>query len=253
MSRARALVTGGARRVGAATVLELARSGFDVVLHFHGAEAEAEAVAEQARGLGAGVSLVRADLAEPSGCQVVIDAVLSRWSGLELLVNNASVFRPKPFGEISLEDWAWMQAVNVRAPFLLSQGLLGALRAGEPERLGAPSEQHGVVVHLVDIGAERPVSGFTDYSCSKAALQMLVKAMAVELAPAVRTLGVSPGQVIWPEEYGPELRAKLAKRIPLGRAGEPEDVARLIRFLVREAHYLNGAIVPVDGGLSCRY
>lgn len=251
--RPRALVTGAARRVGAGIALELARAGYDLVIHCRESVDEADAVADEARGVGASVLVVSADLAEIDGCNSLVDAVSRHWSGLELLVNNASVFRPRPFAEITLDDWAWMHNVNARAPFLLSQGLLPLLRAGEPARVGAPADQHGVVVHLVDIGAERPVSGYTDYSCSKATLLMLVRAMAVELAPAVRTVGVSPGQVIWPDDYDASLRDKIAKRIPMRRVGEPSDVATLVKFLAMDAHYLNGVVVPVDGGLSVRY
>ena len=143
--------------------------------------------------------------------------------------------------------------VNLAAPFRLSRDLLGRLRAADGTLLGAPSDQHGVVVHLCDIGAERPVRGRAHYSVSKAGLVMLVRAMAVELAPGVRTVGVSPGQVAWPEHYDDVQRAALTRRIPLGREGSPADVARLVRFLACEGHYLNGAVLPVDGGLAARY
>jgi pteridine reductase len=127
------------------------------------------------------------------------------------------------------------------------------LRSADATTFGAPAGQHGVVVHLCDIGGDRPVRGHVHYSVSKAGIAMLVKAMAVELAPAVRTVGIAPGQVAWPEHYSAEKRAALTRRIPLGRPGSPEDVAVLVRFLATEAHYLNGVIVPVDGGLAVRY
>lgn len=241
--RRRAVVTGAARRVGAAIAVELARSGFDLLVHYGRSAAEAEAVARTCRALGAEVSLVSADLAAPEGCAAVVDAARARWDELDLLVNNASIFSPRPFAEIDLDEWERQHAVNLRAPFLLSQGLLGPLAAGGG----------GVVVHLVDIGAERPVNGYAAYSVSKAGLLMLVRAMAVELAPAIRTVGVSPGQVIWPEEYDEPLRERLRRRIPMGRVGTPEEVASLVRFLAVEGTYLNGVVVPIDGGLSQRY
>lgn len=243
MTRRRAVVTGAAIRVGRAIALELAATGFDLVLHYRGSEAAAQEVAAACEALGASVQQVQADLATVAGCEALVAAALAGGASVDLLVNNASIFYPTPFADVTLGDWDAMLNVNLRAPFLLSQGLLGALRAS-----GA-----GVVVHLCDIGAERPVSGYAPYSVSKAGLVMLVKAMAVELAPAVRTVGVAPGQVIWPEDYGPELREKLAKRIPMARVGEPVEVARLVRFLAVEGGYLNGVVVPVDGGLACRY
>jgi len=184
---------------------------------------------------------VQADLADPAQVAGLAAVAGSHWERLDLLVNNASLFEPCPFEEIDLAAWDRMQAVNLRAPFLLSRDLLPHLRVAE-----------GLVVHLCDIGAERPVSGYAHYSASKAGLVMLVKAMAVELAP-VRSVGISPGQVAWPVHYPPEKRARLAARIPLGRAGEPEDVARLVRFLALEGAYLNGVVIGVDGGLAARY
>ena len=248
-----ALVTGAAVRVGRAIALELAASGFHVALHYNRSRGPAERVLDEVRAIGGDGFLVSGDLATVDGCRDVATAVSDRFSALHLLVNNASAFEPLPFAEISPEQWEAMLGVNLRAPFLLSQSLLPLLRTADPANVGAPPNQHGVVIHLCDIGADRPVSGYAHYSVSKAGLVMLVKAMAVELAPAIRTLGISPGQVIWPDDYDEALRSSLARRIPLGRVGTPEDVARLVRFLTLEAHYLNGVVIPVDGGLHCRY
>lgn len=251
--RPTALVTGGAARVGRAVVLELARHGFDVAIHCRTQAEEAEALLREVTALGSNSFVCQADLGTVEGCASVVREVSSRWEGLHLLVNNASVFYPVPMEDVTAEEWDRVLAINLRAPFLLSRGLLPLLRSADGRLLGAPEGQRSVVVHLVDIGAERPLSGYVHYSVSKAGLAMLVKAMAVELAPAVRTLGISPGQVAWPESYDEALRARLQQRIPLKRAGSPEDVARLVRFLALEGHYLNGAIVPLDGGLGVRY
>ncbi|MBA2320365.1 MAG: SDR family oxidoreductase, partial [Deltaproteobacteria bacterium] len=234
-----------------AIAVELARAGFDLVLH-HGRSSADEATAA-CRAAGAEVATIAADLADPAGCDRVIAAVFAGGPTLHLLVNNASVFPARPFADITAAEWDEVQAVNVRAPFLLCRGLLPALQQADPALLGAPAGTGGVVVHLCDIGAERPLSGHAHYSASKAALVMLVRAMAVELAPAVRTVGISPGQVAWPESYDEALRERLTRRIPLARAGTPEDVARLVRFVALEGHYLNGAVVPLDGGLASRY
>lgn len=251
--RPRALVTGAAVRVGRAIAVELARSGFDVAVHYGSRADEAEETAVLCRAHGATAFTVGGDLAEVAGCAAVVAAVLGRWDALNLLVNNASVFFPTPFADLDAATWDRVLAVNLRAPFLLARGLLGALRAADGALLAAPAGQHGVVVHLCDVGAERPIDRHAPYSVSKAGLVGLVRAMAVELAPAVRTVGISPGQVAWPESYDDEKRRRLARRIPLGRPGAPEDVARLVRFLACEAHYVNGAVVPLDGGISVRY
>lgn len=248
--RPRALVTGAAKRVGRAIALELARSGWDVLVHCHRSVGDADEVLAAGRALGAQMGVAVADLADPAGCASLVAAVEARWDGLELLVNNASVFEPRPFAAIDAAHWDWMHAVNVRAPFLLAQGLLRSLGAG---RLDPDGPTRAAVVNLCDIGAERPVSGYAAYSVSKAGIVMLTRCMAVELAPAIRTVGVAPGQVAWPDDYPAELRERITRRIPMARVGEPEDVARLVRFLAAEGHYLNGVVVPVDGGLHVRY
>ncbi|MBW2255437.1 MAG: SDR family oxidoreductase [Deltaproteobacteria bacterium] len=243
----RALVTGAAVRVGRAIAVELARGGFDVVVHHYGSAGEAEETLEACEVAGMEAFAVQADLADPEGCRDLAEAVASRWDSLDLLVNNASIYEPRPFEEIALDEWDRMQAINTRAPFLLSQALLPLLRAA------ASSGEGALVVHMCDIGGDRPVRGYTHYAVSKAALAMLVKAMAVELAPAVRSVGIAPGHVQWPESFDERTRERLARRIPMGRVGTPEDVARLVRFLALEAPYVNGDIIKVDGGLGSRY
>lgn len=251
--RPRAVVTGGGRRVGRAICEELARHGFDVAVHHHHSEAEAQQVAERCRASGADAFTVAADLASIDAIEAMLAQITARWDRVHLLVNNASVYDPVPFDQIDAAEWDRVAAINTRAPFLLSRGLLPAMAAADPADLGAPAGQHGVVIHLCDIGADNPRPGYAHYSVSKAGLVMLVKAMAVELAPTIRTVGISPGQVAWPPAYDEAKRARIAARIPLQRAGTPDDIARLVRFLTLEAHYIHGAIVPVDGGLGKRY
>ncbi len=253
MTRPTAVVTGAAARVGRAIALELAAAGFDLVLHYRTQPDEVARVVAECAALGARCLPVAADLATAEGRAVLVNAVRAHTAQVHALINNASVFYPVPFAEVDDAEWERVLAVNLLAPFALSRDLLPLLRSADSTSLGAPPEQHAVVVHLCDIGAERPVSGYVHYSVSKAGLVMLVKAMAVELAPAIRTVGVSPGQVAWPETYDDPLREKLRKRIPLQRVGSPEDVASLVRYLVTRAHYLNGVVVPVDGGLAVRY
>lgn len=241
--RRTALVTGAGKRVGRAIALELAAAGYDLAIHYRTSATEAEEVAKACRAAGAKAHLVRGDLTDADATAEVVRAVRERWDVLDLLVNNASFFEPVPFAEITVEQLDAMHALHLRAPFLLSQGLLEPLTAAED----------GLVVHLCDIGADRPVPGYAHYSVSKAALSMLVKAMAVELGPELRCVGISPGQVAWPPDYSEDKRARLARKIPLKRVGEPEDIARLLRFVALEGTYLSGCILPVDGGLSARY
>ncbi|MCB9664108.1 MAG: SDR family oxidoreductase [Alphaproteobacteria bacterium] len=248
----RALVTGAGQRVGQAIAVELARQGASVAVHYRTSRAGAERTVAACTEAGGEAWLVQGDLSRTAECRAVVDAVRGRWDTLDVLVNNASAFTAVPFEEVSLDHLDAMLALHVRAPFLLVQGLLPLLRAGGVTEARAPGEG-GVVVNLHDVGADRPLPGHAAYSVSKAALAMLTRALAVELAPAVRAVGVSPGQVAWPPDYDEARRERIAARIPMGRVGTPEDVARLVRFVVCEAPYLNGVDVPVDGGLSSRY
>jgi pteridine reductase len=240
-----ALITGAGARIGRAVALELARSGFEVGLHYCANHIGATETLERLQAEGGTGWLARADLSTEAGCDQLCQEVNVHWEHLDLLVNNASIFEPTPFEEITRVEWSQMLQVNLTAPFLLSQALLPLLKR--------TTQTSGLVVHLCDIGADRPLSGYAHYAVSKAGLVMLVKAMAVELAPAVRCVGVSPGQVAWPPDFSQETREALEKRIPMKRSGAPEDIAQLVRFLALEGGYINGEVIAVDGGLSCRY
>jgi pteridine reductase len=241
--RRTALVTGAAKRVGRAIAIELARAGYDVVIHYRSSTDEAAATARECRAFGGQTWLIQADLGTVEGCAELVARTLDACARLDVLVNNASTFQPSPFEAITIAQLDEQHALHLRAPFLVSQGLLAALRRSD----------RPLVVHMCDIGADRPVPGYAHYSASKAALVMLVKAMAVELGPELRTIGISPGQVAWPPDYEDAKRERLRKKIPLQRVGEPEDIARLVRFVAEEGTYLSGCILPVDGGLSARY
>ncbi len=244
----RALVTGAGIRVGRAIALELAEHGFHVLVHYNRSEEPALAVVSEIEAANGSAHAVQGDLSSVEGCRALVEAVKARFDGLELLVNNASVFEPCAFEDTDLAHWDAMDSVNLRAPYLLSRGLLDHLRNGQ-----LSDGSHGCIVNLCDIGADRPVKGYTAYSVSKAGLVMLTRSLAIELAPEVRVVGVAPGQVAWPEDYSEAKRDRLRKRIPMDDAGTPEDVASLVRFLALEGRYLNAVIVPVDGGLHARY
>ena len=248
------LITGAGARVGRALAIEFAQQGYEVAIHYNqnqqGALETLALVQEKYRQNGYSTSLesfcIQADLSTSAGVQTLVDTVEAHWNALDVLINNASLFTPIPFEKISISQWEEMLQVNLSSPFLLSQLCLPWLKE-------AAKPKGGVIIHLCDIGANRPLSGYTHYSVSKAGLVMLVKAMAVELAPQIRTLGISPGQVAWPQGASQTFKDHLLKRIPLNRSGTPEDIATLARFLVEEAHYINGEIIAVDGGLQCRY
>lgn len=238
----RAFISGSGARVGRAIALELARHRFELALHYYQNEQGATETLDAVRELGGKGITIQADLGDPASRKALSEQLITWSTHLHLLVNNASLFKPKPFGSITDEEWQQMYEVNVHAPAFLAQAALPALKASR-----------GLIINLCDIGADRPLLGYSHYSSSKAALIGLTRALAVELAPEVRCVGISPGQVAWPPSYTVEQRASLSARIPMKEGGSPEDIAQLVRFLMLEGAYINGAIIPVDGGLSCRY
>ncbi len=235
------LVTGGARRVGAAITRELHRAGCAIVLHHRSATAAAAALAAE---LAAGPPVVPfgAELALPEECERLIGRVLEHFGRLDGLVNNASAFFPTPVEALSAADFDRLMAVNARAPLLLSLAAAPAL-----------AQSRGAIVNIGDVFGVRPLPRFLAYSTSKAALLMITSALARELAPAVRVNAVLPGTVL-PSELPEKAESAelVAARAPLARLGTPEEVAAAVRFLLLEASYTTGALLPVDGGRLIR-
>ena len=237
-----AFITGAGIRVGRAVADALGRAGYDLALHAHRSADALEAQAESLRALGRRVTVYTADLSRPEAVDDLGARVRADHPALDVLVHNAGLIEPRPFGDISRAEYQRMLGVNLEAPFFLTQALLPSLRAGTSP----------LVVHLTDIGGERPVSGFAHYAVSKAGLIMLTRALAVELAPHVRVNGISPGVVAFPESTPSAEREAILGRVPMGREGSVEDVARVVLFLAREAPYITGQVLAVDGGWSAR-
>ena len=238
-----AVVTGAGVRVGRAIAIALAHDGFDVVVHANRSHAAAEETAKEIRAIGRAAFVEQADLTDEAALGALARRVraLSPNGAVDVLVHSAAGFEKVPFAQITREQWRAMLALNLEAPFFLTQALLPAL-----QRASAPC-----VIHIVDIGAERAMNGYAHYSVSKAGIAMLTKALAVELGPGIRVCGVAPGAVAFPASFTAEQREGAIKRIPLKREGTPEDVARAVVFLAH-APYMSGCIVPVDGGDGAR-
>jgi len=238
-SRPVALVTGAAHRIGAQILRTLHGAGYDVALHFRHSEAGAAALrAELETQRPNSVLLVQADLLDTTRLAGLVEQVIGWRGGLDLLVNNASSFYPTPLPEASEAQWEELLGSNLKAPFFLSQAAAPWLRA-----------RRGAIVNLLDIHAERPRKDYPIYSIAKAGNAMLVKSLARELGPEVRVNGVAPGAILWPEQgLEASTRAEILARTALGRIGEPEEIARTVLFLAREAHYITGQILAVDGG-----
>lgn len=237
-----AFITGAGVRVGGAVARALGRAGFDLALHAHRSHGPLETLAEELRALGRRVTLYTADLSQPREVEELGAHVRADHAALDVVVHNAGLYEQVRFEAITREQYQRLLGVNLDAPFFLTQALLPSLRAGhEP-----------LVVHITDVGGERAVGGYAHYSVSKGALIMLTRALAVELAPHVRVNAVSPGAVAFPEGLDMAAREALLQRIPLGREGRVEDVARAVVFLAREAPYVTGQVLSVDGGWSAR-
>lgn len=236
-----ALVTGGAKRVGAAIVRRLHAAGAQVALHYRGSEADAARLEAELLAARAGSAVrLRRDLLEPDAAELLVAAAVERFGRLDLLVNNASIFYPRSMGRIEPRHWDELVGSNLRAPLFVSQAAAPHLR-----------QARGAIVNVTDIHAERPLKGFLVYSVAKAGLAALTRALALELAPEVRVNAVAPGAIAWPEDgkFDNAERARIVATTPLGRIGDPADIAQAVHFLA-SAPFVTGQTVAVDGGRS---
>ncbi len=234
-----ALITGAGRRVGAVIARTLHAAGYDLALHYRRSIDDARMLADELERQRSGSTLLlQAELADISALPVMIEQLLAHYGRLDALVNNASAFYPTPLGTASAQQWNELFASNAQAPFFLSQAAIPALR-----------EAHGGIVNMIDIYAERPLAEHPLYCMAKAALAAMTRSLALDLGPDIRVNGVAPGAVMWPSDGKPyaDQQAMLA-RTPLQRAGTPEDVAGTVLWLLRDAPFVTGQIIRIDGG-----
>lgn len=237
----RALVTGGAVRVGRAIVRALAASGWRVAVHYRDSGREAADVVRELEALGPGGLAVRADLADPDHIPALVEEAARGLGGLDLLVNSAAVFPRHDPATVTPAEWDVVFAINVRAPFLCAR-----------EAARAMGEAGGSVVNVLDTGYDEAWPSYVPYVASKAALASVTRGLARALAPRVRVNGVAPGPVLLPRDADSAAeREAAARRTALGRVGSPEDVAQAVLYLA-EAGYVTGEIVRVDGGQHLR-
>ncbi|HLU77655.1 MAG TPA: pteridine reductase [Burkholderiales bacterium] len=236
------LVTGGAKRIGAAIARQFHASDARLMLHYHTARAEAQVLQAELNGVHPeSVATVQADLNRSAALPEIVEAAVTRFGRLDVVVNNASTFYPTPVGSITEEAWNDLMGVNVRAPLFLSQAAAPYLR-----------KTGGCIVNIVDIHADRPLKDYVVYSVAKAALVGLTRSLARELGPEVRVNAVAPGPVLWPDSHAFDELAqqRIVSHTVLKRVGAPEDVARAVVFLAAEAPYVTGQVLAVDGGRS---
>jgi pteridine reductase len=237
----KALVTGAAARIGAATAMELHRRACDVLLHYNSNGDAAEQLADRLNAVRPGsASVACADLSAEKGVAGLAEQVRSRWDRLDILVNNASRFYPTTTGQTAAWQWDDLLNSNLKGPYFLVQELITELR-----------DAKGAVINLLDVHAERPMHGHAVYCISKAGLAMMTLALAKELGPDIRVNGVSPGAILWPEKEPPESEKEaILGATALGRLGEPRDIAGAVAYLALDAPYVTGQILAVDGGRS---
>lgn len=236
-----ALITGAGKRIGACIARTLHEAGAGIAIHYRGSQTPARELASALNSIRADSAVtVKADLLNTATLDGVLGEIIDRVGRLDILVNNASSFYPTPLASITEEQWEDLVGTNLKAPLFLCQAAEPYLR-----------ESTGVIINIVDIHAMRPLRNHAIYGVAKAGLAMLTRTLARDLAPAIRVNGVSPGAILWPEDDMPDnVKDSIIGQVPMKRAGEPGDIADCVLYLVRDARYVTGQIIAVDGGRS---
>ena len=234
------LITGAAHRIGATTAKLLHKNGMNIVLHYRGSREAALAVQKELNDQRENsVILIQADLHITNGLSTLIEESVKAWGRLDALINNASSFYPTKIEKATEDHWDDLMGSNLKAPFFLSQAAAPHLK-----------KTKGCIINIVDIHAERPLKTFPIYSMAKAGLAMMTKSLACELGPEIRVNGVAPGAILWPENLDEVAKQRIVSRTFLKRQGNPNDISKTILYLIKDAEYVTGQIIAVDGGRS---
>jgi pteridine reductase len=234
-----ALITGGAKRIGAATTKQLHQAGYNVVIHCRMSRQAADILAEDLNTLRANsANVIQGDLNNETVYDNLIEQTLAFWNRLDVLINNASSFYPTPVGLITLDDWNNLINSNMKAPLFLAQAAAPYLK-----------KTQGNIINMIDVHAQRPMKDHLVYCAAKAGLSMITLSLAKDLGPEIRVNGVAPGAILWPDNDMPEhTKSLILERTSLKRPGQPIDIAKTILFLAKDADYITGQIIAVDGG-----
>ena len=237
------VITGGARRVGAAIVRRMHAAGANLVVHYRSSTDEARALKDElAAQRPDSVVLVQGDLLKPANLSGLIKEAVKAYGRLDALVNNASSFYPTVLGDITEKAWDDLVGTNLKAPLFLSQAAARELK-----------KSHGAIVNIIDIHAEFPMKNYVIYNVAKSGLVALTRSLARELGPEVRVNGVAPGTILWPDDdaWKDEVsRQRIMNQTALKRIGEPDDIAKAVEFLLTASPYVTGQVIAVDGGRS---
>lgn len=234
-----ALVTGSAKRIGAAIAKGLHAAGYNLVLHYRDSQSAAESLAAELNHQRANSAIcIQANFDQIESIQTLAATTIQQWQRLDLLVNNASMFYPTPLAEATIQDWNSLFNSNLQAPYLLIQALANALKKSQ-----------GSIINIADIYADKPLRNHSLYCMAKAGNVMMTKSLALELAPDVRVNGIAPGAILWPETPTGDAQ-KILDKIPMKKLGNPEEIVNLVLFLASKTNYITGQIISVDGGRS---
>jgi pteridine reductase len=237
------LITGGAKRVGAAICRLLHANGAQLMIHYRSSTSEARALqAELNLKRANSVAIIQGDLLNLAVLPSMVQETVKHFGKLDVLINNASSYYATEIGEIDDDQWEDLVGSNLKAPLFLSQAAAPELR-----------KQHGCIINITDMHVERPKKGYIVYSVAKAGLVTLTKSLAHELSPEVRVNAVAPGPVMWPEDnpqFDEVYRQRVISQTLLKRIGEPDDVAKAVKFLIQDAPFITGLVIAVDGGRS---
>ena len=236
-----ALVTGGAKRIGATIVETLHNNGFNVAIHYNSSSDAADQLCAELNAKRQDSSIaIGADLIDQYALENLIPSLIETTQRLDVLVNNASTFYPTPIEKITLEDWENLFGTNLKAPLFLSKYAAQYLK-----------QSQGTIINIIDIHSKKPLKDHPIYGSAKSGLAMLTRSLASDLAPDVRVNGISPGLILWPENNPSEqIKNNILQQIPLKKIGTSEDIANCVMFLIEDAPYITGEIIAVDGGRS---
>ncbi|MEC9376287.1 MAG: pteridine reductase [Pseudomonadota bacterium] len=236
-----AFITGAGRRIGASVARHIHASGINIVIHSNSSEKDAKKLESELNGIRKQSSFrVKADLRNVEQLEGIIENVLAKTGRLDVLLNNASTFYPTPLEKVTEEEFDDLFDINVKAPLFLSKAVSSCLK-----------ETNGIIINIVDIHSRRPLKNHPVYGSAKAALEMLTRSLAKDLAPEIRVNGISPGAILWPEDgISKEIEKNILRQIPLKRTGTPIDIAQAVLFLIKDAPYITGQIISIDGGRS---
>jgi len=232
------LITGAARRIGAALTRDLHAHGMNIIIHYHTSKQDASQLAESLNAIRKNSAfLLQANLLETDSFDSIIATAAGFTGKLDVLINNASMFYPTIVGKTSPQQWAELFGTNVKAPYFLVQSCVKHLR-----------ETRGCIINIADIHGSKPLKDHPVYSAAKAGLIMLTRALAKELGPEIRINAVSPGAILWPEDLSEEKRQQIVAKTALKRQGTTEDIASAVRYLINDAGYVTGQVINIDGG-----